>query len=264
MLFRSWDYFDEPLDDSAASGRGTWCIDSMSAEDNGYITENNINEKINITFIKYKVHNDKTIGFYDSSFEKELGTLDLTGGFETTSKEACDALVQLFKKLEIPVKTEETHGGSPNIVMSKTAVVKLLTMIKNKPVHASKIGKVTEISQSDKTKQSAALDFQIAALQKKKEDLGKQTVSETAALQHGSESDKNSKELKTKLDSEFKNDDFTLQKMDNGKVLLRYQYWAELPTSIYNKLKANYDIKLEKDWDEDTGILHMYFLTKKK
>lgn len=133
-----------------------------------------------------------------------------------------------------------------------------------KYISESVIYNLHEISASDKTKQLAAIDLQIAALQKRKEDLGKQTVSETANLQHGSETDKNTKDLKTKLDSEFKNDDFTLQKMDNGQVLLRYQYWAELPTSIYNKLKANYDIKLDKDEDEDTGTLHMYFLTKKK
>lgn len=297
-----------------------------------YIRESiryHINEAIDINNVKFKVHNNKTIGFYNNDFKNELGTLDLMGGFETTSDEACETLVKLFGKLNVPVKTEKTHGGSPNIVISKTALMKFLTMIKNRKFGADKIGSVvneysndaefekkrsaykynqkpqgsredkiallkreiedreksgwgetpalrnarkvlaglekniTEISQSDKTKQLAAIDMQISDLQKKKESLSKQEVTEDVHLQHGTENDKAAKEIKTDLESKFKSEDFTLQKMSDG-TLLRYQYWEELPKNMYDKLKQTYDIKMETDHDEDTGRIVMYILNKKK
>lgn len=143
----------------------------------------NMNESIDIKNIHFKVNRDNTIDFTDTN-KKLLGTLDLYGGFETESNEACNALVTLFQKFfKFQAKTEKTINGSPNILLSKQNIMTLLRTIKHQ--QNNQLNTVTELTQSDKTSQSVAIDTQIAklqtqiaALQKKKEQLSKQSTTD--------------------------------------------------------------------------------------
>jgi hypothetical protein len=53
------------------------------------------------------------------------------------------------------------------------------------------------------------------------------------------------------------------QTMDSNEALLRYDYWDELPTEALDKLELQFNVEVDRDFDEDTGTLTVYRLTPK-
>ncbi|KKQ97577.1 MAG: hypothetical protein UT24_C0046G0009 [Candidatus Woesebacteria bacterium GW2011_GWB1_39_12] len=79
----------------------------------------------------------KTIGNGKLEFLKDqthlLGTLDIKGVCETEGQPEFKDLSTGLKRMKIPFKTEETYGGSPNIILTQNNVKKLLmTLISKK------------------------------------------------------------------------------------------------------------------------------------
>ena len=56
-------------------------------------------------------------------------------------------------------------------------------------------------------------------------------------------------------------DEITLQSNPDG--FLRYGYWDELPADALRALELQYDVKMDTDFDEDTGRIVFYRLTPK-
>jgi len=60
-------------------------------------------------------------------------------------------------------------------------------------------------------------------------------------------------------------DDIEIQQTSNpNEALLRYQYWDALPAEAVEKLKLQFDVERDGDFDEDTGEIIFYRLTPKK
>lgn len=61
----------------------------------------------------------------------------------------------------------------------------------------------------------------------------------------------------------IKSKDIRLQ--DAGdKIILKYNYWKELPEKLIKTLELNYSVKQETEEDEDTGTIYSYEITPKK
>ena len=60
-------------------------------------------------------------------------------------------------------------------------------------------------------------------------------------------------------------DDIEIQQTSNpNEALLRYQYWDALPAEAVEKLKLQFNVERDGDFDEDTGEIIFYRLTPKK
>lgn len=53
------------------------------------------------------------------------------------------------------------------------------------------------------------------------------------------------------------------QSMDPNEALLRYGYWEMLPDEAIKKLELQFNVEVDRDFDEDTGELSLYRLTPK-
>jgi hypothetical protein len=57
-------------------------------------------------------------------------------------------------------------------------------------------------------------------------------------------------------------DDIEIQQTSNpNEALLRFQYWDALPSEAIEKLKLQFDVQPDSDFDEDTGNIVFYRLT---